>query len=88
MLHAIDGGIAQGVEQQAWGSSFELAALHVFSTSARFGPFARGFPFELFDEPIETVEIISELILGIVHGVAQDADRSVVAALHDDVQKF
>ena len=45
----------------------------------RLRPRAGGLAVELGDEPVEAVEVVAEPGLGVVVGVAEDADRSRVA---------
>ena len=43
---------------------------------------------ELGHEPVEAVEVVAQPLLGVVLGVAEDADRPAVAAVADDPQQL
>ena len=50
---------------------------------ARGGPRAGVAAFERFHEPVEAVQIVAEALLGVVVGVAEDADRPAITAGDD-----
>ena len=54
---------------------------------ARLGLAAGGLAVELGDEPVEAVEVVLEPLLGVVLGVAEDADRAAVAAVADRLEQ-
>ena len=51
-------------------------------------PRARRLAFELGKEPVEAVEVVAKPFLGVVVGVAEDADRTAVAAVDDRSQQL
>ena len=55
---------------------------------ARLGRGPGGLALELGHQPVEAVEVVAQPLLGVVHGVAEDADRPAVAAVADGPQQL
>ncbi len=49
---------------------------------------ARRMPVKLRHQPVEAVEIVLEPFLGVVHGVAENADRPAISTRRDQPQEF
>ena len=76
----------------ASAGAFEPAAADVGGgggTGVRgFGRGPGGLPSSWGTQPVEAVEVVAEPLLGVVLGVAEDADRPAVAAVADGPQQL
>src|SRR5262245_22781652 len=43
---------------------------------------------ELFDQPIQPIEVVPQSLLGIVHGMPEDSNRASIAACDDRLEKL